>query len=172
MSNFFINFAPSMDNANNRIIGRTEELEILQESLYSEESEFIAIYGRRRVGKTFLVNRAFNGGFTFQYTGLEHKSNSQQLEAFYKALLDQGMPKSSTPKDWIDAFYQLQHFLQDSDTNELNNKKKVVFLDELPWMDAPKSGFVEALGNLEQMGCMDWGHHSYNMRKCNIVDVQ
>lgn len=87
-----------MSNDNNRIIGRTEELEILQESLYSKESEFIAIYGRRRVGKTFLVNRAFKGGFTFQYTGLEHKSNVQQLGAFYKALLEQGMPKSSIPK--------------------------------------------------------------------------
>lgn len=147
MFDFFINFALSMNNDNNRIIGRAEELEILQESLYSKESEFIAIYGRRRVGKTFLVNRAFKGGFTFQYTGLEHKSNVQQLGAFYKALLEQGMPKSSIPKDWIDAFYLLQHFLQDMEPNVHNNGKKVVFLDELPWMDAPKSGFVEALGN-------------------------
>lgn len=116
-----------MSNDNNRIIGRTEELEILQESLYSKESEFIAIYGRRRVGKTFLVNRAFKGGFTFQYTGLEHKSNVQQLGAFYKALLEQGMPKSSIPKDWIDAFYLLQHFLQDMEPNVRNNGKKVVF---------------------------------------------
>lgn len=132
---------------NRRIIGRLRELESLQDSLYSDESEFIAVYGRRRVGKTFLVNRAFQGGFAFQYTGLERKNNRQQLESFHMALKEQGMNNCERPKNWMEAFYLLQRFLQNKKTDTLNNNKHVVFLDEVPWMDAPKSGFVEALGN-------------------------
>jgi AAA+ ATPase superfamily predicted ATPase len=136
-----------MNATENNIIGRREEQEALHESLFAPESEFIAIYGRRRVGKTFLVNKAFSGGFAFQYTGLENKNNREQLKAFHLALTQQGLPKSACPRDWVEAFYQLQNLLEAKSGSKKYNGKKIVFIDELPWMDAPKSGFVEALGN-------------------------
>lgn len=136
-----------MNASEKNIIGRHEELEALHESLYAHESEFIAIYGRRRVGKTYLVNKAFNGEFAFQYTGLENKNNKDQLKAFHLALTEQGLAKCACPKNWVEAFYQLQHLLEAKSGQQQYNNKKIVFIDELPWMDAPKSGFVEALGN-------------------------
>ncbi len=136
-----------METLRTNIIGRKEELEALREALNSHESEFIAIYGRRRVGKTYLVNKAFKGAFTFQYTGLEKKKNKEQLDAFHQALLYQGLPKCPKPKNWVEAFYQLQQLVEKKPANPEYNDKKVIFLDEVPWMDAPKSGFVEALGN-------------------------
>lgn len=129
------------------IVGRNKELTALKEVLFSTESQFVAVYGRRRVGKTFLIRRAFDGEFTFQYTGLEKRSNKQQLDAFYQALRQQGLPRCAKPTNWIEAFYQLQTLLENKKGDSKNNMKKVVFLDELPWMDAPKAGFVEALGN-------------------------
>lgn len=129
------------------IVGRKNELEILREAVLSDESQFIAVYGRRRVGKTFLIRNAFDGNFSFQYTGLEKKSNKQQLDAFHQALLQQGLAKCAKPTNWIDAFYQLQTLLEQKKADSKNNGKQIVFLDELPWMDAPKAGFVEALGN-------------------------
>lgn len=136
-----------METRYQNIIGRQEELRILLDAVNSRESEFVAIYGRRRVGKTYLVNKAFKGQFAFQYTGLENKNNKEQLEAFHMALINQGLRKCPKPKNWIEAFYQLQHLLESVKTDSLVNRKKVVFLDELPWMDVPRAGFVEALGN-------------------------
>jgi AAA+ ATPase superfamily predicted ATPase len=136
-----------MKTTDNNIIGRHEELEALREALYSKESEFVAVYGRRRVGKTYLVNKAFGGKFAFQYTGLENKNNKEQIKAFHLALLEQGLPKCAYPKNWIEAFYQLQHLLESKTGQKQYNNKKIIFIDELPWMDAPKSAFVEALGN-------------------------
>lgn len=144
---FITNFASVMDTKARFIVGRKNELETLKEALFSDESQFIAVYGRRRVGKTFLIKRAFDGDFSFQYTGLEKKSNKQQLDAFHLALRQQGLPKCAKPTNWIEAFYQLQNLLENKKGDSRNNNKKVVFLDELPWMDAPKAGFVEALGN-------------------------
>lgn len=136
-----------MDIKTKSIVGRKNELETLRETLLSDESQFVAVYGRRRVGKTFLIRRAFDGDFSFQYTGLEKKSNKQQLDAFHQALRQQGMPKCAKPQNWIEAFYQLQSLLESKKGDSRNNGKKIVFVDELPWMDAPKAGFVEALGN-------------------------
>jgi len=100
-----------METRYQNIIGRQEELRILLDAVNSRESEFVAIYGRRRVGKTYLVNKAFKGQFAFQYTGLENKNNKEQLEAFHMALINQGLRKCPKPKNWIEAFYQLQHLL-------------------------------------------------------------
>jgi AAA+ ATPase superfamily predicted ATPase len=136
-----------MEATDNNIIGRHDELDAIHESLHSHESEFIAIYGRRRVGKTYLVNKAFKGEFAFQYTGLEHKNNKDQLKAFHLALMEQGLAKCQCPNNWVEAFYQLQHLLEEKPGQKQFNNKKIIFIDELPWMDAPKSAFVEALGN-------------------------
>lgn len=122
------------------IIGRKEEIEQLNRAHDSENSEFVAVYGRRRVGKTYLVRQTFCERFTFQYTGALNVSNQDQLEEFYNSLLSQGLPDdSSAPKTWFQAFHLLEALIESSP-----HKRKIIFLDELPWMDSPNSKFVPA----------------------------
>jgi hypothetical protein len=123
------------------IIGRKEEIAILQALRQSPKSEFVAIYGRRRVGKTFLVRTVFEGQLSFQLTGVARSNLKQQLRNFQDVL--QGFdPKAGKkpPKTWFDAFVSLRAYLEKCPPG-----KKVVFLDELPWLDTPQSGFVSAL---------------------------
>lgn len=121
------------------MIGRTEELHVLREAMESDQSEFVVLYGRRRVGKTFLVVEAFNGSFAFQHAGLENASKRESLESFREALRRQGHRKCPRLVSWIRAFSELETFLE-----SLPHGRKVVFLDELPWYDTPKSGFLPA----------------------------
>lgn len=129
------------------IIGRDEPQKILRKSLISKESEFIAVYGRRRIGKTFLVKKVFGTSFAFTYTGVEDYNTRQQLGEFYRSLLDQGLPKSSRPLNWFDAFALLRKLLELKSKSKESEEKNVVFLDELPWMDAKGSDFLKALGH-------------------------
>lgn len=123
-----------------RIIGREEEIRLLQRAYDSQESEFVAIYGRRRVGKTFLVRNVFGNKFTFQYTGVYNIPNKEQLEEFHRSLLSQGLSEDATlPKNWFEAFHLLERLISES-----TDIRKVVFIDELPWMDARNSRFVAA----------------------------
>ena len=121
------------------MIGRTEELRVLREAMESDQSEFVVLYGRRRVGKTFLVGEAFNGSFAFQHAGLENASKRESLESVREALRRQGHRKCPRLVSWIRAFSELETFLE-----SLPRGRKVVFLDELPWYDTPKSGFLPA----------------------------
>ena len=122
------------------IIGRKEEIAKLKRAYDSEYSEFVAVYGRRRIGKTFLIRETFKEGFTFQYSGVFQASNKEQLETFHKSLLEQGLdPSEDAPKSWFDAFYLLEHLIKKSTVS-----RKVIFLDELPWMDARNSRFIPA----------------------------
>ena len=129
-------------------IGREAEVASLKQYAESAESEFVVIYGRRRVGKTFLVREAFDYRFTFSHTGMESGSMSDQLEAFHSSLIDQGMESCEVPKDWIQAFGLLKRFLKAS-----ADERKVVFIDELPWMDTPRAKFVSALENFWNGWC-------------------
>lgn len=122
------------------LIGRKEEQKQLQKAYHSEYSEFVAVYGRRRVGKTFLIRETFNYTFTFTHTGVSQKNTRGQLQEFHLSLKRQGLRKSAIPNNWIEAFEQLSLFLEQS-----KDQRKVVFIDEMPWMDAPRSGFVSAL---------------------------
>ena len=122
------------------MFGREEEKKVLLSLLESDKSEFVAVYGRRRVGKTFLVRETFNYKFAFQHTGLQDANNSEQLEEFANSLVIAGMKKVKTPKNWSQAFFMLGQHL-----STLEDGKKVVFIDELPWLDAPNSKFVSAL---------------------------
>lgn len=122
------------------IIGRKEEIEKLNRAYASEYSEFVAVYGRRRIGKTFLIRETFGGKFTFQYTGALNVSNQEQLDEFYNSLLSQGLPSDSqAPKTWFEAFHLLEHLISSAP-----QERKVIFLDELPWMDAANSKFIPA----------------------------
>jgi len=124
------------------IIGRTKEIATLQGLLTSDESQFVAVYGRRRVGKTYLIREAYNYDFVFQHTGTYGATRKQQLSEFRDSLYNAGMGKCTMPKTWSDAFLLLWNFLK---AMPEDGKKKVIFIDELPWMDTPKSNFVRSL---------------------------
>lgn len=129
------------------IAGRKEEIAELERLYHSDRPEFVAVYGRRRVGKTFLIKQALKGRFTFQHTGVspvDQNSDSarmrMQLESFYYSLLNYGLEGYQAPKTWMEAFFLLEQLLQNQD----NGERQVVFIDELPWMDTPRSGFLPA----------------------------
>ena len=124
------------------IIGRTEELRTLRELKTSDLSQFVAVYGRRRVGKTFLVREAFDYKFTFQHAGIARQGMKVQLSRFRSSLIENGHKDCPVISNWFDAFDQLKVLV-----NMSRARKKVVFLDEVAWMDTPKSGFVSALEN-------------------------
>lgn len=121
------------------MIGRENEIKELRRRFASPESEFVAIYGRRRIGKTYLVNEVFNGKFAFHHAGMEKADKRTQLESFREALRRQGLPKCKVLRTWIGAFSALKDLLESK-----GDGKKVVFLDELPWFDTPRSGFLPA----------------------------
>ena len=127
------------------LIGREKEQQLLRKANDSFKPEFIVIYGRRRIGKTYLVDATFQGQFAFRISALPplQKGKSaqsplrRQLDHFYYTLLMHGMKRCKKPKSWAEAFYLLEAFL-----SEKNNERLVVFLDELPWFDTPKSDFI------------------------------
>lgn len=122
------------------LIGRDRELSILNSMYSSEKSEFVAVYGRRRVGKTFLIRSAFKDKFTFQITGLANASLSQQLSNFHLALSTHDSQKGYLPaNDWLTAFSQLSEYLSKI------NGRKLIFIDELPWFDTRNSKFIQGL---------------------------
>lgn len=124
------------------IIGRERELAELQRSMDSDRSEFVIVYGRRRVGKTFLVDNFFHYQYDFSYVGGHRLTKNKQLRNFAKALKKYAnMSKQPKFADWDDAFDALESFL---DTLP-SEKRKVVFFDEMPWIDTPHSEFVDAL---------------------------
>lgn len=120
------------------MVGRTNEQRELLEALSSEEAQLIAVYGRRRVGKTFLVRETFKDCFYFQHAGLAHGSMAEQLAAFRASLVRSGMRDIPLIRNWREAFGALESFIAAGGTR----RKKVVFIDEMPWMDTPKSKFV------------------------------
>lgn len=117
-----------------KIVGREAERKLLQRYQESEKSELVALYGRRRVGKTYLIRCTFRDEFDFSFTGMYETSKSLQLRRFAKQL---GVDE--TPKDWFEAFDLLRDHLI-----ALKKKTVTVFLDELPWMDTRNSHFLEA----------------------------
>jgi uncharacterized protein len=125
------------------IIGRKNELEILDNVFNSSKSEFIILYGRRRVGKTFLINRRFSEHFTFRMTALARTKIQKQLVNFqsaFNAVAPPSMALETTPPNWFMAFQAIIK-LAEADTRP----RKVIFFDELPWFDSHNSDFLSAL---------------------------
>ncbi|MCB0597421.1 MAG: ATP-binding protein [Lewinellaceae bacterium] len=124
------------------LIGRKKEIETLKRVQDSYKSEFIILYGRRRVGKTFLVNQLFDGQFTFRMTALANATTKQQLLNFHTALMGFGpaLADLSPPSSWFEAF-QLVIKLAEKD----KRTRKVIFFDELPWFDTYGADFLSAL---------------------------
>ena len=146
------------------MVGRKKEIEELNRIYKSNRAQLVAVYGRRRVGKTYLVDETFKGLITFRHAGLSpvevEKGASAsplkaQLKHFYNSLLLHGMKKEECPDNWLDAFLLLEMFLESRNTA----KKQIVFLDELPWMDTHKSGFITAFEGFWNT----WGCHRDNL---------
>lgn len=122
-----------------KIIGRDKEQKQLKHCLDSGKPELIAICGRRRVGKTYLIKQYFQGRFDFYTTGMYGGSLKQQLAFFNKQLNAHSNSFYPMPNNWMEAFDQLQHYLA-----HVNKKRVVVFIDEMPWLDVPRSKFLRA----------------------------
>jgi len=127
-----------------KLIGRTEEIATLETALKANRPEMIAVIGRRRVGKTFLVKQTYGQFLDFELTGLQHATKKEQLQnflfAFQNAFPDYSIDEK--PKTWLAAFFMLSKALEEKRKQE----KLVVFLDELPWLGTKRSGFITALG--------------------------
>lgn len=128
------------------LIGRKKEIEELQRLYKRNEAQLVTVQGRRRVGKTFLVRETFKDNFAFQHTGLsplEHKGKKllqAQLKAFQESLNEYGGQYDKCPEDWAEAFKWLKELL----SGKPKGVRQVVFIDEMPWLDTPKSKFVTA----------------------------
>jgi len=127
----------------NPLIGRQKEQDVLRRAFESNEPELVALIGRRRVGKTFLVRSYFKDSLHFEMTGIHGAERSLQLRNFSDQLA-RAMKidlRPSPPKDWYEAFQQLTRFLETKN----GKSRKVVFFDELPWLASRRSGFLSAL---------------------------
>lgn len=127
----------------NLIVGRKKELAQIEQYYKSGKAEFIAVYGRRRVGKTYLIRQHFRNQFAFDMTGVMEGSKSEQMTAFHAALKAYGY-KGKKSTNWIDVFFSLRQLLE---SKIKAGERCVIFIDELPCLDTPKAGFVNALGH-------------------------
>lgn len=127
-----------------KLVGRKKEIEVLREALDSGEAEMVSVIGRRRVGKTFLVRTIYENNICFELEGIQNAPRKEQLTNFVAQLNRVAKPekKIAVPSNWLDAFYLLIDYLETLDEQH----KRVVFLDELPWLATHKSGFLRALG--------------------------
>lgn len=138
-----------------KIIGREHEQKILQQCVESDSPEFVAVYGRRRIGKTFLIKNFFDEKFDFYMTGSYNSSLSNQLDDFHAALEEYSGHDWKRPKSWRDAFRMLKQYL-----SSLHKDKIIVYIDELPWLDTPRSGFIGAL----ELFWNSWGDSQDNLK--------
>ena len=127
------------------MIGREEQIRKMKDLLKSGKSEFLAITGRRRVGKTYLVDTVYKNHICYRITGIQNGRIDEQLLNFKIKLSEYSKtPILSSPQNWQEAFFYLKTYLA-----SLNKKsKKVIFMDEVPWMHTPKSNFTQMLAHL------------------------
>ena len=123
-----------------KVAGRNREKQMLSEMMKSFTPEFVAVYGRRRIGKTFLIKEFFNHEFTFFFTGTANVGMKQQLSNFHIALLQYSKTDHPLPNNWFEAFEMLKTIIEKD-----SKPHKIIFIDELPWLDTPRSNFVSAL---------------------------
>lgn len=124
------------------LVGRVAEKQLMLDAIASPVSEMVAILGRRRIGKTFLIKQVLPHP-DFECTGAMNAPMNEQLENFYNKLREFGSKKETVPTTWLQAFHQLSLLLK----SKKAKRKKIVFIDELPWMDTQKGRFLEALGH-------------------------
>lgn len=140
------------------LIGRKNECDRLSQCMAEKNAQLVVIYGRRRVGKTYLIEEFFDGDFSFRMTGEKDSPRISQLRNFANSLSIQTGERVDTPKDWKDAFFMLEQHLSSLDSE----KKQVVFFDELPWMDTPNSHFLAEL---------EYFWNGFGSRRHNLVFI-
>jgi AAA+ ATPase superfamily predicted ATPase len=136
-----------------KIIGRTKEIRVLESCLESKKPEFVAVFGRRRVGKTYLIREFFHDDFAFHLIGTSGGETRVQLEYFDAAMKKYGDRGYTPAKDWRDAFGKLTQMLDAENARARRRVKRVLFFDEIAWLDTPRSGFLSALEHFWN----DWG---------------
>lgn len=158
------------------IIGREEEQVILRNALSTVRSELIVVYGRRRIGKTFLIRNVYDGAIRFEFSGMHRGTLKEQLKNFHLAF--PGKRRKDPPSDWIDGFDRLGGYLDGIRSKgkpsaaspsprygargRASAGKKVIFIDEFPWLDGHRSGFLAAFSNF-------W--NSYAAKRKDLVIV-
>ncbi len=141
------------------VVGRKEEIKIMTELLMKKEAQFLAIYGRRRVGKTYLIRNVYKTSMVFECTGIQNITLDEQLENFWIALITVDKTQRKKPESWLEAFQMLASILE---KKKRRKKKLVIFLDEISWFDSPKSRFKSSLSHF-------W--NSYAVKNPNILLV-
>ena len=127
------------------MVGRTQELKRIKALINSQRSDFLALTGRRRIGKTYLIDLALRDHYCFTMVGIQNGSTQEQLVNFGIKLAEyQQAAMPGTPENWQEAFFQLKTYLQGLD----RDRKQVIFIDELPWVSTPRSGFIQQLAHL------------------------
>ena len=124
----------------NNLIGRKRECERLEKCMAASTAQLIVVYGRRRVGKTFLINQFFKNKFEFKLTGAFNQEKNIQLRNFSDELNRRSEKERPVPKDWIQAFSYLREYTETLSPDQ----KHVFFIDEMPWLDTRNSGFLPA----------------------------
>lgn len=147
-----------LDNMNSEIIGRKKECDRLDECMNADQAQLVIVYGRRRVGKTYLINEYFENRFAFKITGAYGQPKEVQLKIFDTSLSRQKRNNKLNSKDWFDAFNNLRDYLETLDTNE----KQVIFFDEMPWLDTQKSSFLAAF---------EWFWNDWASTRRNLVFI-
>lgn len=140
------------------IIGREKEINRLNRVLDENEAQLVIVYGRRRVGKTYLINEYFDDNFDFRFTGSFDQSTTNQLKNFKMELKRYSGKDIAEIKDWTEAFFALRDYLEGLG----NDRKHIVFFDEMPWMDRQKSGFLPAF---------EWFWNSWGSSRKNLVFI-
>lgn len=125
------------------VVGRDAEIRALQHAFKSKEAELIAVVGRRRVGKTFLIREVFASRIAFEVTGLQHATTATQIQHFHFNLIQQfDRPELPLADNWLRTFFDLQRILDEGESD----KRRVLFFDELPWLAGRRREFLTAFG--------------------------
>ncbi|HRC32357.1 MAG TPA: ATP-binding protein [Bacteroidia bacterium] len=144
-----------------KLIGREKETASIDKLMHSGRAEFLAVYGRRRVGKTFLIRQYLKNNMVFDFTGTKDGAKEQQLINFFEEYTKRAgnRKKKQVPLTWHEAFGYLASYLRQLSKRKI---KHVVFIDEMPWIDTPKSEFISALEFL-------WNQHLSKMDNVLLI---
>ena len=142
----------------NNLIGREKEICRLKRVMEEQEAQLVIVYGRRRVGKTYLINEFFDYKFDFKFTGSYSHKKKEQLRNYILEFNRYTKEEHATPKDWTEAFFLLRDYLE----QKVPEEKQVVFFDEMPWMDNQGSGFLSAF---------EWFWNSWGSTRKNLVFI-
>ena len=139
-------------------VGRKKEIERLDRCMDAKQAQLIIVYGRRRVGKTYLIDSYFDNKYAFSFSGAYNETVRTQLKNFSAELSAQTGSSYSIPSDWTEAFMMLRQYLTERETDS----KNVVFFDEMPWLDSQKSGFLSAF---------EWFWNGWGSKQKNLVFI-